>query len=69
MGEGERVRERENLLSNSFELDLAKAGFNRLVKSRLGPIQLIENIPGSESPDQRYGFETKMLLAIAKRFY
>ena len=32
------------MLSNSFELDLAKAGFNRLVKSRLGPIQLIENI-------------------------
>jgi hypothetical protein len=57
------------LLSNSFELDLAKAGFNRLVKSRLGPIQLIENIPGSESPDRRYGFETKMLLAIAKRLY
>ena len=54
------------MLSNSFELDLAKAGFNRLVKSRLGPIQLIENIPGSESPDQRYGFETKMLVAIAK---
>ena len=35
---------RERVLSNSFELNLTQASFNYVVKSRSGPIQLIENI-------------------------